>query len=228
MNDAVRYLGLNSTKLISVLPNAGLPQNEGGRAVYKLSPAELAQYHKRFVNDYGVSIVGGCCGTTPEHLKAVVDAVSGIEPGEARGRSPRRRFERLHLRPARSRSQAADRRRRNEHHHAGGKLPQPGAREKIRRHSGHGQEAGERRLAHARLVLRHRRRRRKGLHQLHPGKGRHPRAGADPRRFDRSRCGRRSAEAHSRARPSSIPSTWRMARSVLRKSCPWPGATARR
>src|SRR5450631_3752301 len=82
MNDAVRYLGLNSTKDISVLPNAGLPQNEGGYAVYKLTPAELAQYHKHFVQDYGVRVVGGCCGTTPEHLKAVVDAVSGIEPAK--------------------------------------------------------------------------------------------------------------------------------------------------
>src|SRR5512143_3206687 len=80
MNDAVRYLSVNSPKNISVLPNAGLPQNEGGRAVYKLQPQELASYHKHFVQDYGVRIVGGCCGTTPEHLKAVVQAVSGIEP----------------------------------------------------------------------------------------------------------------------------------------------------
>jgi 5-methyltetrahydrofolate--homocysteine methyltransferase len=82
MNDAVRYLGVNSTKYISVLPNAGLPQNEGGRAVYKLKPEELAQYHKHFITDFGVRIVGGCCGTTPEHLKAVVDTVSGIEPAK--------------------------------------------------------------------------------------------------------------------------------------------------
>ena len=82
MNDAVRFLGANSTKHVSVLPNAGLPQNEGGHAVYKLTPAELAKYHKHFVQDYGVRIVGGCCGTTPEHLKAVVDAVSGVEPAK--------------------------------------------------------------------------------------------------------------------------------------------------
>ena len=80
MNDAVRFLGANSTKEVSVLPNAGLPQNEGGRAVYKLTPQELATYHKHFVQDYGVRIVGGCCGTTPKHLKAVVDAVGGVEP----------------------------------------------------------------------------------------------------------------------------------------------------
>jgi len=82
MNDAVRYLALNSTKEVSVLPNAGLPQNEGGHAVYKLTPKELAEYHKHFVVDYGVRIVGGCCGTKPEHLKAVVDAVSGVEPAK--------------------------------------------------------------------------------------------------------------------------------------------------
>ncbi|MGB9235774.1 MAG: methionine synthase [Terriglobales bacterium] len=82
MNEAVRYLCLNSTKHVSVLPNAGLPQNEGGHAVYKLTPEELAKFHKHFVVDYGVRIVGGCCGTRPEHLKAVVDAVSGVEPAK--------------------------------------------------------------------------------------------------------------------------------------------------
>src|ERR1700693_4968290 len=82
MNDAVRYLAVNSTKEVSVLPNAGLPHNEGGHAVYKLTPAELGEYHKHFVQDYGVRIVGGCCGTTPAHLKAVVDAVTGIEPAK--------------------------------------------------------------------------------------------------------------------------------------------------
>src|SRR5216117_3009217 len=82
MNDAVRFLGANSSKHVSVLPNAGLPQNEGGRAVYKLKPEELATYHKHFVQDYGVRIVGGCCGTTPEHLQAVVNAVGGIEPSK--------------------------------------------------------------------------------------------------------------------------------------------------
>jgi 5-methyltetrahydrofolate--homocysteine methyltransferase len=80
MNDAVRFLGLNSTKHISVLPNAGLPQNEGGVAVYKLTPKDLADYHKHFITDYGVRIVGGCCGTKPEHLKAVADACSNLEP----------------------------------------------------------------------------------------------------------------------------------------------------
>src|SRR5256884_8777031 len=80
MNDAVRYLGHNSTKHVSVLPNAGLPQNEGGHAVYKLTPQELADYHKRFIEEYGVRIVGGCCGTTPDHIRAVVEACSNLKP----------------------------------------------------------------------------------------------------------------------------------------------------
>jgi 5-methyltetrahydrofolate--homocysteine methyltransferase len=80
MNDAVRYLCFNSTKPVSVLPNAGLPQNVGGQTVYSLTPQELAEYHTRFVAEYGARVVGGCCGTTPEHLQAVVDAVAHLEP----------------------------------------------------------------------------------------------------------------------------------------------------
>jgi len=80
MNDAVRYLCANSTREVSVLPNAGLPVNVGGQAFFKLTPEDLAKYHKHFVQDYGVRIVGGCCGTTPEHLKAVIDAIAGVEP----------------------------------------------------------------------------------------------------------------------------------------------------
>jgi 5-methyltetrahydrofolate--homocysteine methyltransferase len=82
MNDAVRYLGLNSVRPVSVLPNAGLPANEGGRTVYRLGAQELADYHKHFITDYGVRIVGGCCGTTPEHIKAVVEACANLEPAK--------------------------------------------------------------------------------------------------------------------------------------------------
>jgi 5-methyltetrahydrofolate--homocysteine methyltransferase len=80
MNDAVRYLSVNSSKIISVLPNAGLPQNVGGHAVYTLTPEELAEYHRHFIADLGVRIVGGCCGTTPEHLQAVVKACAHLTP----------------------------------------------------------------------------------------------------------------------------------------------------
>lgn len=77
MSPHVRFLSQNSTRPISVQPNAGLPQMEGGKAVYKLSPEQLAEHHVRFIEDFGAAIVGGCCGTTPEHIKAVSAAVSG-------------------------------------------------------------------------------------------------------------------------------------------------------
>jgi len=80
MNDGVRYLGLNSPRPVSVLPNAGLPQNVGGHAVYKLQPQELADFHKQFITEYGVRVVGGCCGTEPRHLKAVADTCANLEP----------------------------------------------------------------------------------------------------------------------------------------------------
>ena len=80
MNDGVRFLCQNATRPISVLPNAGLPQNVGGRAHYNLTPQELAAHHRRFITEYGVQIVGGCCGTTPEHLRAVAEAVRDARP----------------------------------------------------------------------------------------------------------------------------------------------------
>ena len=72
MRNPVRYLCENSRLPISVIPNAGIPLNEGGAAVYPLSPEALAEAHEEFVTKVGVNIVGGCCGTTPEHLRSVV------------------------------------------------------------------------------------------------------------------------------------------------------------
>jgi 5-methyltetrahydrofolate--homocysteine methyltransferase len=73
----VRFLGQNSTRPIAVQPNAGLPVMEKGQAVYKLSPEELGQHHLDFVEKHGVALCGGCCGTTPAHIKAISDAVGG-------------------------------------------------------------------------------------------------------------------------------------------------------
>src|SRR5881227_3038005 len=80
MNDAVRYLAHNAPKEISVLPNAGLPQNVGGVAHYRLTPQELVEYHKKFITEYGVRVVGGCCGTTPVHITKVAEVCSNLEP----------------------------------------------------------------------------------------------------------------------------------------------------
>ncbi|HEY1380105.1 MAG TPA: homocysteine S-methyltransferase family protein, partial [Gemmataceae bacterium] len=78
---AVQTLSRQSDKPISVLPNAGLPLKRGDDEYFPLRPQELADWHERFVTEYGVNIVGGCCGTTPEHLRAVVERVGGKKPG---------------------------------------------------------------------------------------------------------------------------------------------------
>ncbi len=82
MNDAVRYLAHNAPKEISVLPNAGLPQNVGGHAHYGLTPEELADWHKKFITEYGVRIVGGCCGTGPDHIRKVAEVCANLEPAK--------------------------------------------------------------------------------------------------------------------------------------------------
>ena len=80
MSEHLRYLAQHSAVPISVLPNAGLPSVVDGQMHYDLTPAELATYHARFVEEFGVNVVGGCCGTTPAHLQAVVDACRSLSP----------------------------------------------------------------------------------------------------------------------------------------------------
>ncbi len=80
MQEHVRFLGANSTRKVLILPNAGLPQNVDGQTVYDLTPKELAKFHRRFVEDFGVSAVGGCCGTTDAHIKAVAEEVRSLVP----------------------------------------------------------------------------------------------------------------------------------------------------
>jgi 5-methyltetrahydrofolate--homocysteine methyltransferase len=77
MVDPLRALAEHAPLPLSCQPNAGIPENREGTAVYPLQPSELAEYLARFVRDFRLSIVGGCCGTTPEHLRQVVQAVRG-------------------------------------------------------------------------------------------------------------------------------------------------------
>lgn len=76
MSEHLRTLSKQSGVGISCMPNAGLPVLQDGGAFYPLSPSELAESLAQFVENYGVSLVGGCCGTTPEHLSAVVRRLS--------------------------------------------------------------------------------------------------------------------------------------------------------
>jgi 5-methyltetrahydrofolate--homocysteine methyltransferase len=80
MSDHVRVLASQSPLPIFVMPNAGIPENIGGRAHYHLTAEELVQYLAHFVNDLGVNIVGGCCGTTKDHIRQLVDAVGSLAP----------------------------------------------------------------------------------------------------------------------------------------------------
>jgi 5-methyltetrahydrofolate--homocysteine methyltransferase len=80
MGEHLRYLSAHSRVPLSCLPNAGLPSVVEGKMHYDLTPPQLAEYHRRFATELGVNVVGGCCGTTPAHLKAVVDALRGARP----------------------------------------------------------------------------------------------------------------------------------------------------
>ena len=73
MRAPVQYLGEHATLPVSCIPNAGLPLNVDGEAVYPLEPEPFASALAEFVEKYGVSVVGGCCGTTPAHLKLLVE-----------------------------------------------------------------------------------------------------------------------------------------------------------
>ena len=73
MTEHLRYLAQHARTFLSALPNAGLPSVVDGHTHYDLTPAALAEAHERFVSEFGLNIVGGCCGTTPEHLRAVVE-----------------------------------------------------------------------------------------------------------------------------------------------------------
>ncbi|MDS1268929.1 methionine synthase [Lipingzhangella sp. LS1_29] len=79
MSEHLRYLAQHSPIPISCMPNAGLPELGAEGAVYPLTPPELADAHDNFTQEFGLSMVGGCCGTTPEHLRQVVERVGGRE-----------------------------------------------------------------------------------------------------------------------------------------------------
>jgi 5-methyltetrahydrofolate--homocysteine methyltransferase len=80
MTEHLRYLAQHARTFLSALPNAGLPSVVDGHTHYDLTPAALAEAHDRFASEFGLNVVGGCCGTTPEHLRAVVERLDGRAP----------------------------------------------------------------------------------------------------------------------------------------------------
>ena len=87
MREPARYLGEHATRPVSVIPNAGLPLNVNGQAVYPLDPEEMARDLREMVEQFGIGVVGGCCGTTPEHLTALVREI-GRRPTVSRPARP--------------------------------------------------------------------------------------------------------------------------------------------
>jgi 5-methyltetrahydrofolate--homocysteine methyltransferase len=80
MSEHVRALSSSCPRPIFVMPNAGIPENVGGHAHYRLGPEELVHFLSHFVKDLGVNVVGGCCGTTKEHIRQLAAAVGGLAP----------------------------------------------------------------------------------------------------------------------------------------------------
>ncbi len=80
MHEHLRHLSQHCRVPISCLPNAGLPSVVDGKMHYDLTPEQLAEHHARFVTELGVNVIGGCCGSGPEHLRAVVDRCKNLEP----------------------------------------------------------------------------------------------------------------------------------------------------
>jgi 5-methyltetrahydrofolate--homocysteine methyltransferase len=89
MRDAIRFLGETASVPVHCIPNAGLPlQGPNGETIFPEQPEPLSAVLGEFVERYGVSIVGGCCGTTPEHIAAVAERCAGRTPGERPERRP--------------------------------------------------------------------------------------------------------------------------------------------
>ncbi|WTD60910.1 methionine synthase [Micromonospora sp. NBC_01638] len=86
MSEHLRYLSQHSRIGLSVMPNAGLPVLTADGAYFPLSPAELAEALERFITEYGVGLIGGCCGTTPEHIRVLSERLHGVT---APAREPR-------------------------------------------------------------------------------------------------------------------------------------------
>lgn len=85
MEEHVMYLCANSTRPVFVMPNAGIPENIGGMPHYHLTPEEMENWMAKFVGEFGVGVIGGCCGTTPEHiarLRSLIDRIgrAGRDP----------------------------------------------------------------------------------------------------------------------------------------------------
>ncbi|EDY38775.1 methionine synthase [Cyanobium sp. PCC 7001] len=94
MKEHIRYLSEHSPFVVSCIPNAGLPENIGGVAHYRLTPLEMKMQLLHFVEDLGVQVIGGCCGTTPAHIGALAELAAELTPAPRAVRTPATRHDR--------------------------------------------------------------------------------------------------------------------------------------
>ncbi len=215
MRDAIRFLGENSPLPVHCIPNAGLPlQGPDGETIFPEEPEPLAATLGEFVERYGVGIVGGCCGTTPEHIAAIRERVDGRAPGERPAAGPDRGLLDDDLHPAGA-GAAPDPGRRAGQLAGLEKSQGTAARRRLRRPRPGRRRPGRRRRPRARRLRRADRA---------PGRGRADErrrqadladpAGADPGRLDRARgdqggAGDRSPAGRSSTRSTSRPAATR-------------------
>ena len=88
MKEHIRYLSEHSPFVVSCIPNAGLPENVGGVAHYRLTPLQMKMQLLHFVEDLGVQVIGGCCGTTPAHIGSLVELAGELSPAARPVRGP--------------------------------------------------------------------------------------------------------------------------------------------
>ena len=205
MRDAIRFLGEFSPLPVSCIPNAGIPiQGPDGETIFPEGPEQFAKTLIDFVDRYDVSIVGGCCGTTPDHIRVLAEGVKGA-PGEAApGAAPDPRQLDDRRDPARPGAAPDDGRRARQ---LAGLAQGQGdaARRRLRRAQPDRRGPGRRRRARARSLRRARRARRRGRADAPRRRARLAlAAGADPGRLDRARGDRGRARADSRARDRQL------------------------
>ena len=94
MKEHMRYLSSCSPFVVSCIPNAGLPENIGGVAHYRLTPIEMKMALHHFIEDLGIQVIGGCCGTTPTHISALVEVARELKPAHREVRQPHQYLER--------------------------------------------------------------------------------------------------------------------------------------
>ena len=212
---------------ISVHPNAGLPNAFGG---YDETPAELAAVVGEFAQHGLVNIVGGCCGTTPDHIRAIAEAVRGVPPRRPPAQEPRLRLSGLEPLVVGPDDQLREHRRAHQRDRLA-PLRQADPGRPVRGGARGGPAAGgERRPAHRRQHGRGDARRRGGDDPLPPpggGGAGHRQGAGDDRLLASGRCSRRGSSA-CRARASSTASRSRRARSPSSGRRAWCGATAPR